>query len=188
MIMPSSACSEKSVMGWVSLELGFAWVGFPFRNEADQHRYPHAAQRKYHATEAVHISARDGKIKNLKSQLHSIDECVEVPLLRKRSTGSWIFEQIQADMWWYAGLQFFSGSEEIFNPLVPCVKLEIVKKTAINPTYKRNSSKSLSIRPHNLSLRSITFNKGLFSKLKTSHVLLSVGTHFNIAPCDVPLQ
>jgi DNA-directed RNA polymerase subunit RPC12/RpoP len=109
--------SEKSAAHWVSLELLFP---FPVELTGIGIHTQHSG--KYHAAEAVKISARTNKteytvIKELR--LRSIDERVPFAFTRAQywkldfKTGSSGYVVVR-------GLQFFSGSEEIFCPLIPC--------------------------------------------------------------------
>jgi len=109
--------SEKSATGWVSLELLF-----PFTVELTGIGIHTQHSGKYHAAEAVRISTRTkgGEYSLVKeSRLRSVDERVNFIFTKAQ----YLKLDLKAGSSGYVvvrGLQFFSGSEEIFNPLIPC--------------------------------------------------------------------
>ena len=109
--------SEKSATGWVSLELLF-----PFTVELTGIGIHTQHSGKYHAAEAVRISTRTKRgeysLVN-ESRLRSVDERVNFTFTKAQ----YLKLDLKAGSSGYVvvrGLQFFSGSEEIFNPLIPC--------------------------------------------------------------------
>ena len=109
--------SEKSATGWVSLELLF-----PFTVELTGIVIHTQHSGKYHAAEAVKISTRTkgGEYSLVKeSRLRSVDERVNFTFTKAQ----YLKLDLKAGSSEYVvvrGLQFFSGSEEIFTPLIPC--------------------------------------------------------------------
>jgi len=109
--------SEKSATGWVSLELLF-----PFTVELTGIGIHTQHSGKYHAAEVVRIfSHTKGEKYSLvkESRLRSVDERVNFTFTKTQ----YLKLDLKAGSSGYVvvrGLQFFSGSEEIFNPLIPC--------------------------------------------------------------------
>ena len=109
--------SEKSATGWVSLELLF-----PFIVELTGIGIHTQHSGKYHAAEVVRIfSHTKGEKYSLvkESRLRSVDERVNFTFTKTQ----YLKLDLKAGSSGYVvvrGLQFFSGSEEIFNPLIPC--------------------------------------------------------------------
>ena len=109
--------SEKSATGWVSLELLF-----PFIVELTGIGIHTQHSGKYHAAEVVRIfSHTKGEKYSLvkESRLRSVDERVNFTFTKTQ----YLKLDLKAGSSGYVvvrGLQFFSGSEEIFNPLLPC--------------------------------------------------------------------
>jgi hypothetical protein len=108
--------SAKSPTGWVSVE-----ISFPYEVELTRIAVHSEHSGQYHPARAVRIAVRDDKERFAavaESNLASADEAVT---LRKTKGQVWRldFRAGESGVVVLRGLQFFSGDDELFPPLIP---------------------------------------------------------------------
>ena len=108
--------SAKSKTGWVSVQ-----VTFPFEIELTGLGVHSQHSGEYHAARAIRVAVQDtdGKFQPVtKADLKSIDDAVK---FAKTKAKVWQFEfqAGESGIVVLRGLQFFSGDDELFPPLIP---------------------------------------------------------------------